>query len=376
MFGLSWFFGALTVVDAHQAFQWLFVIFNSLQGFFLFIFFCVVGKDARAEWLNVLRCGRKKAMKSSTGSNSHSRGTFKKPRSTDETNLTSHHRSHTLMHGAGLAHDMESSMAKVKPGLELTSFSDPGIVVSEAGETELIFANGAVHEEGTDSGPEVKLVTKNGSVKSPRDVEVPPHVLARLRGPYYQLQENKENLLQAEPHKYQETAPTSEPGDSQLQLQPTKSEDATPTPEKVELQIEPMPMMSQEEEATKDDIPLLKPDQETAPTSGPGDSQLQLQPTKSEDATTTPEKVQLQIEPITQEEEATKDDIPLLKPDIAEKVDPDQSSSDSNDGESESFQIESEVNRDLDLTELIMTELSGFGYEPSAESDDEGTQLW
>ena len=50
LFGLTWLFAALTVEEASLAFQFLFAIFNSLQGFFIFLFFCVISKDARELW--------------------------------------------------------------------------------------------------------------------------------------------------------------------------------------------------------------------------------------------------------------------------------------------------------------------------------------
>ena len=56
LFGLTWVFGALTVHNASTAFQFLFAIFNSLQGFFIFLFFCVFGKEAKTFWLQVLCC--------------------------------------------------------------------------------------------------------------------------------------------------------------------------------------------------------------------------------------------------------------------------------------------------------------------------------
>ena len=56
LFGLTWVFGALTVREASTAFQFLFAIFNSLQGFFIFFFFCVFGKEAKTFWLQVLCC--------------------------------------------------------------------------------------------------------------------------------------------------------------------------------------------------------------------------------------------------------------------------------------------------------------------------------
>ena len=59
LFGLTWVFGALTVREASTVFQFLFAIFNSLQGFFIFLFFCVFGKEGRELWLQELCCGRK-----------------------------------------------------------------------------------------------------------------------------------------------------------------------------------------------------------------------------------------------------------------------------------------------------------------------------
>ena len=59
LFGLSWAFGALTISAASVVFQYLFAIFTSLQGFFIFLFFCVLGKEARESWLQLLCRGRK-----------------------------------------------------------------------------------------------------------------------------------------------------------------------------------------------------------------------------------------------------------------------------------------------------------------------------
>jgi len=67
MFGLTWLFGALTVREASTAFQYLFVIFNGFQGFFFFVFICLLGKDGREFWIDVITCCRiKRHTKSST----------------------------------------------------------------------------------------------------------------------------------------------------------------------------------------------------------------------------------------------------------------------------------------------------------------------
>ena len=60
LLGLSWIILLFTVVGADTniyaafAIQWLFVFFNSLQGFFLFVFFVALNRDARILWYNFL----------------------------------------------------------------------------------------------------------------------------------------------------------------------------------------------------------------------------------------------------------------------------------------------------------------------------------
>ena len=60
LFGLSWLFAALTVTvqGIRLPAQILFAVFNSLQGFFIFIFFCVLSEEARESWKELLSCGR------------------------------------------------------------------------------------------------------------------------------------------------------------------------------------------------------------------------------------------------------------------------------------------------------------------------------
>ena len=65
LFGLTWIFGALTVVNANQAFQIMFALTNSFQGFLIFIFFCVLNSDVRIVWAREL-FRKKSAPKTST----------------------------------------------------------------------------------------------------------------------------------------------------------------------------------------------------------------------------------------------------------------------------------------------------------------------
>ena len=54
LLGCTWIFGLLAIEDLAFTFQLLFSLFNSLQGFFIFLFFCLRNKEVRAEWWKLL----------------------------------------------------------------------------------------------------------------------------------------------------------------------------------------------------------------------------------------------------------------------------------------------------------------------------------
>ena len=99
LFGLTWLFGALTVTGfgsaaASTAFQFVFVVLNAFQGFFIFLFFCVFSKDAREFWLELLSRGRyhsKPSQAKYSSSGNDGTGTKVKTSSTGlaDSNLTS-----------------------------------------------------------------------------------------------------------------------------------------------------------------------------------------------------------------------------------------------------------------------------------------------
>ena len=45
LLGCTWIFGLLAIDGHGVVFQYLFVILNSLQGFFIFIVYCVLNKE-------------------------------------------------------------------------------------------------------------------------------------------------------------------------------------------------------------------------------------------------------------------------------------------------------------------------------------------
>jgi hypothetical protein len=63
LFGMQWIFGALTIAKATVVFQWLFVIFSSLQGIIIFVFLVLMGSDTRKRWVNVFNQFRANGIK-------------------------------------------------------------------------------------------------------------------------------------------------------------------------------------------------------------------------------------------------------------------------------------------------------------------------
>ena len=55
LLGTTWIFALLAVGEATLFFQWLFCIFNSLQGFFIFYFYTARNQDVRKAYLGKLK---------------------------------------------------------------------------------------------------------------------------------------------------------------------------------------------------------------------------------------------------------------------------------------------------------------------------------
>ena len=51
LLGTTWIFAILAVGDLRDVFQWLFCIFNSLQGFFIFVFYTARNREVKYQWL-------------------------------------------------------------------------------------------------------------------------------------------------------------------------------------------------------------------------------------------------------------------------------------------------------------------------------------
>ena len=78
--GLTWVFGVFAVGDGRLAFQYLFCIFNSLQGFVIFYLHVARHTDARNHWIHFLTGKGLNYHRATISSSSHLK-TFKQTKS-------------------------------------------------------------------------------------------------------------------------------------------------------------------------------------------------------------------------------------------------------------------------------------------------------
>lgn len=66
LFSLTWLFGFLVVANGIIAFQYIFCILNSLQGFFIFVFYGLKNENVRKSWTDKLGLVHKRKHAQST----------------------------------------------------------------------------------------------------------------------------------------------------------------------------------------------------------------------------------------------------------------------------------------------------------------------
>ena len=107
--GLTWLFGVLAVRDAKLVFQYLFCIFNSIQGLLVFVFYCLLSSETRAKYRKLL--GGESKESDTSGKHrypaSSSEGRFREVNSNKKTNNV-----YTTSTGS-------SSLPSSKPDLEM-----------------------------------------------------------------------------------------------------------------------------------------------------------------------------------------------------------------------------------------------------------------
>ena len=178
LFGLTWLFAILTfsVPGLREIFQVLFTIFNSFQGFFIFLFFCVFNKEAVESWKELLSCGKYKskllhpstassaAIKKSKQVNSGSKGQSPPPETSK-----SYYKSDALTKG----NTYEKAPFESKVDLGTNSFSNnktPQNSIRKADPTEAITQDDHTSAENgnafTAGEKEEKKIKKSTSLKA------------------------------------------------------------------------------------------------------------------------------------------------------------------------------------------------------------------
>ena len=182
MFGLQWVFGAFTISKASVVFQWLFVIFSTLQGFFLFLYFCVFTDDAREEWFNLLSCGRRKGRKRAV---SLSVGNRREKNSASSYSTSHNPESSTLRRGVHSSSISGDSIVEKDPRQMRNILLAMPTSISEDIQSEVIENKTADDALDNTSDQTVDLVSDHPTDLEPPSkapmFEVPEHVIERRR---------------------------------------------------------------------------------------------------------------------------------------------------------------------------------------------------
>ncbi|XP_030601956.1 adhesion G-protein coupled receptor G2 [Archocentrus centrarchus] len=95
LLGLTWGFAFFAWGPVNLAFMYLFAIFNSLQGFFIFVFHCAAKESVRKQWRIYLCCGKMRLSENSEWSRTATQKTGKKSSASNHVSLYSHNSSNS-----------------------------------------------------------------------------------------------------------------------------------------------------------------------------------------------------------------------------------------------------------------------------------------
>ncbi|XP_028450832.1 adhesion G-protein coupled receptor G2 isoform X1 [Perca flavescens] len=135
LLGLTWGFAFFAWGPVNLPFMYLFTIFNSLQGFFIFVFHCAVKENVRKQWRTYLCCGRMRLAENSEWSRTATQKTVKK---SSGTRLRSHHssnsaQSNNFSSSSFLANDSSEQINGIG-----SPFEDRSIIADEVPRTDVV----------------------------------------------------------------------------------------------------------------------------------------------------------------------------------------------------------------------------------------------
>ncbi|GFS00568.1 adhesion G-protein coupled receptor G2 [Elysia marginata] len=124
LLGLTWIFAIFAIGEASVVFYYLFAIFNSLQGLFIFIFYCVLKKDAMSAWKRVLPCFEEYG--DSTKTSSNSRGASQSATNMNAVNVKYRAASASSLHGTATSSTTATSVVPDSRKASVTTMLDNG----------------------------------------------------------------------------------------------------------------------------------------------------------------------------------------------------------------------------------------------------------
>ncbi|XP_072230533.1 uncharacterized protein [Leuresthes tenuis] len=133
LLGLTWGFAFFAWGPVNLAFMYLFAIFNSLQGFFLFIFHCAVKENVRRQWKTYLCCGRMRLPENSEWSRTATQKTGRNASVSKMTSLHSLHGNNSSISSSFLASGSSEQMNGIS-----SPFEDRAITADEEPHADVV----------------------------------------------------------------------------------------------------------------------------------------------------------------------------------------------------------------------------------------------